>query len=446
MLTSEDQLRSLLTLVLDDKADQGHDVAGVADAIASADGLDALVAVARDLADRPIRDDWPHHEPIDLDGIRAASRPDRATATPTGAADPARIEEAFLARVAGCVLGKPFELELTLDELRAALEPEGQWPLRAYPTLSVLDRLPYRHPQWAETAGDHLRWVAPDDDINYTIVGMLVLERFGVDFTTADLRDLWLQQLPFAAVFGPERTMLVRAGLETLDGGDPSDPGSWARELNPRDEWCGALIRADAYGYACPGDPETATALAFRDASFTHRRTGVYAPMFVAAALALAPWRDDALTLFSDAIAFVPSTSRFASAVADALTEVEAATDWLDGYRRVHARWPDHRHCRIYQEVGTLVNALHFAEDADDAITLQVMQGNDTDSYGATAGSIAGMFFGPGSLDRRWIEPFHDDLRTALALFHERSLAKVAARMAALPERARSPRRPTLPY
>ena len=45
--------------------------------------------------------------------------------------------------------------------------------------------------------------------------------------------------------------------------------------LNPADEHCGAMIRADAYGYACPGDPARAAALAHRDATLTHRRTGV---------------------------------------------------------------------------------------------------------------------------------------------------------------------------
>jgi hypothetical protein len=40
-----------------------------------------------------------------------------------------------------------------------------------------------------------------------------------------------------------------------------------------------------------------------------------------------------------------------------------------------------------------------------------------------------------GPIDERWRRPFRDDLRTALALFHERSLAAVCARMGALPGR-----------
>ncbi len=448
MLPSAAQLREVLGLVVADKHDQGHDTSGLAEELDRAgDSLDALADIATRLADLPLRDDWPYVEPVELAGIRGESRPGRAALAPIEPvlAAPA-IETAFLARVAGCVLGKPFELDLTMEQIRSALEPSGEWPLTTYPSLAAIDRLPLRIPQWAETAGDHLRWVAPDDDLNYTIIGMLLLERAGLHFTVGQLRDLWLQQLPMVAVFGPERTMLVRAGMHTLDGGAPDTAAEWAGQLNPRDEWCGALIRADAYGYACPGDPEQATEMAWRDASFTHRRTGVYGAMFVAAALALAPVSRDPLRLFDDALAFVPQRSRFAAAVADALTEVEAANDWLDGYARIHRRWPEHTHCRIYQEVGTLVNTLAFAHDAGEAIAMQVMQGNDTDSYGATAGSLAGLFFGAGSLDERWITPFDDDLRTALALFHERSLTAVAARIARLPERARAAGAGDLPY
>ena len=62
-------------------------------------------------------------------------------------------------------------------------------------------------------------------------------------------------------------------------------------------------------------------------------------------------------------------------------------------------------------------------------------QGNDTDSFGATGGSILGAYFGPEGLEARWLAPFNDDLRTGLARFYERSLTKLAKRMGELPKR-----------
>ena len=66
---------------------------------------------------------------------------------------------------------------------------------------------------------------------------------------------------------------------------------------------------------------------------------------------------------------------------------------------------------------------------------MRLPQGNDTDSYGATVGSILGAYFGPEGLEERWLAPFNDDLRTGLARFYERSLSKVAKRMGELPRR-----------
>jgi hypothetical protein len=65
----------------------------------------------------------------------------------------------------------------------------------------------------------------------------------------------------------------------------------------------------------------------------------------------------------------------------------------------------------------------------------QLTQGQDTDSFGATAGSILGAYFGPEGLEARWLAPFNGDLRTGLARFYERSLAGVARRMRKLPKR-----------
>jgi hypothetical protein len=450
MLPTTDQLRVQLGLVVADKAEQGHATAGLAEQLAALPGsYDELVAFAERLSALPLREDWPWHEPDDLAGIRAASagQPDPEVSLALDAAT--RVRTAFLASVCGCILGKPFEFDPDLTEVRAALEPSGEWPLRAYASEEVISRLRHRIPQWTETARERIRWVAPDDDINYSILGMLLLERHGIAFTRAQLRDLWMFQLPFAVTFGPERAMLVRAGVASLDGGDPGGLDMWSSFLNPRDEWCGALIRVDAYGYACPGRPQLASELAWRDAGWTHRRTGVYASMFLAAAMALAPVVDDPLAMFEGALAVVPARSRFAAAVTDALAEVAAAGDWLDGYDRIHRRWPEHTHCRIFQEVGTVVNTLRFAPDAGKGIGMQVSQGNDTDSYGATAGSLLGLFHGAGSLDERWVEPFQDDLRPALALFHERSLSAVADRMSRLPALVASgaaPPVPDLPY
>jgi ADP-ribosylglycohydrolase len=430
---SLDLLRGLVGHVLSDKDEQGHEVAGLREELADVpDSYDALLAFARRLRDLPLRADWPWVEPSDLDGIQSVAVFPPAV-VPAGDVS-ARIETAFLARVAGCILGKPFEFDPTFDELRAVLEPTGEWPLTDYVTEATNERLREPQPQWPELVRGRITHVCEDDDLNYTVLAMLLLERHGVAFTHDEVRRLWLLQLPVLATFGPERTQLLAAGMATLGGSG----GDWATVLNPTDEHCGALIRADAYGWACPGDPELAASLAHRDASVTHRRTGIYATMWVAAALATALVTDpaDRLGPFRTALGFVPQRSRFAAIVQESLALVEGASDWEAGYRAVHGRFGEYSHCRVYQEVGTLLNTARFAQDVGHGLGLQVCQGNDTDSFGATAGSYLGALLGPSAFDKEhWTGRFGDRIYLALATVHEQSLSALASRMAQLSKR-----------
>ena len=439
MLPTHRLLRSQLDTVIENKAAQGHKSEGLKEELDGLpDSYDALAAFAHKLSDLPIRDDWPYVEPNGLDAIWAECDPHRPTDT-VGSVDLAdsakRVEAAFLSSVCGCILGKPLEVNPTLAEIRKAAESVGEWPLRDYIPEKLLTPLGRRHSSWAETVRDRIAYVAPDDDLNYNVLGMLILEDHGIGFTKAQLMGKWTRHLPITTTFGPERTLLLKAGMHTLARGEDPDFDAWVSVLNPKDEFCGALIRADAYGYACSGRPALAAELAWRDASWTHRRTGIYGTMFVAAAIACAQAITDRLGIFETALKFIPQRSRFYKIASDSLNEVGQASDWLDGYARIHGKYRAYTHCQIYQEVGTLMNTLRFAEDIGDGICKQVSQGNDTDSFGTTAGSLLGAYFGPGALEDRWLTPFNDDLHTGLAWFFDRSLSSVTQRMTALPEK-----------
>ena len=434
-------LKAFLLADIDSRAEEGYDVAGLKAEVEACQGTyDGLERLARRAAAAPLRADWRYVEPIGPDEIAAEwDRPRDPIAAVDLADASRRVEAAFLGSVCGCMLGKPLEVRSTLEEIRGAAEAVGEWPLRDYVTERLLATLGRRHPSWSETVRERIRGVAPDDDINYTVAGMLLMESKGPEFTQDDVMDLWLRNLPPLWTFGPERTLLIKAALhsqlarfspEAVSGAPLAD---FVSTWNPGSELCGAQIRADAYGYACPGRPALAARLAWRDASWTHRRTGVYAAMFTAAAIASAFVVDEPLEIFRTALRYVPGRSRFAERTADCIAQVAAASDWLDGYRRIHERYGEWGHCRIYQETGTLINTLRFARSTGEGICLQVSQGNDADSYGATAGSLLGALHGPGSLETRWLAPFGDRIHTTLATFREQSLSAVARRMGRLP-------------
>lgn len=410
---------------------------------AAAGSYDALYDLAYELRDPPIREDWPYKEPISWEGIKAESPqldPNREWPKPDFDRVSERSSAAFLGSVCGCILGKPVEVDPTLAELKAAGDHCGAWPLNDYISEDLLEALGRRHESWPHTVRDRISYVAADDDLHYTVLGMILLENKGLQFTSDDLLALWGHNLAPYWTWGAERTALLFSGLQNHHQFDSAQ----AREshdvlmLNPGDESCGALIRADAYGYACPGNPDLAAWLACKDASVTHIKTGVYGSMFIAALIAICQTEADVqpgnnrLDLINSALQRIPASSRFAHVVRDSMDKVASADDWLEAYNLVHGAYQQYSHCTVYQEIGTLINTFKFADSVDHGICLQVSQGNDTDSFGATAGSILGALFGMGRLNERWIAPFNNEIRLSLASFHERDLDSLAQRMGKL--------------
>ncbi len=436
MLPSIEQLRRHLDAMIGDKERQGHDTRGLRTELHRLpDSYDALAAFGERLRDLPLRADWPCVEPNSLEEIWAECDPARPTG-PIGeiSLDNAtrRAAAAFEGAVAGCILGKPLEMNFTLAEIRTAAEAVGEWPLRDYISEAMLDALGRRHGSWTETTRGRIQFVAPDDDLNYDLIGLLLLEEHGLEFTREQIAHCWLRNLPVRYVWGPERTMLIKAA-PFAGSSRPLPLDDWVETWNPGEEGCGAAIRVDPYGYACPGRPALAAELAWREAGWTHQRTGIYGAMFIAAAIATAFVAEDRLAIFDVALQYVPRRSRFYVAAADCLAMVREAQDWLDAYERIHAKYGEYGHCWLYQEIGLLMNTVRFAEDVGDGICKQVSQGCDTDCFGEIAGSILGAYFGPGHLEPRWLAPFQDRMYATVAECYDHLLASIIRRMAALP-------------
>ncbi|WP_338555557.1 ADP-ribosylglycohydrolase family protein [Paenibacillus sp. KS-LC4] len=442
MLPSLPFLKRQLEGILRNKFEQGHQTSGY---LAKLEQLpasyDAYVEFAHSMAELPMRDNWSYFEPNDLEGIWRECDSDR----PLGQIgilnlqdSSKRVEAGFLASVCGSMLGKPIEVNPSLKELREALTSVGEWPLNDYISDEILHALDRRHWSWYETTRGRIQYVVPDDDINYTLMGMMTLEQFGTGFTKRNVRDLWINHLPISTTWGPERAILLRSGISYLehdrDEFNHAEIEAWPDFMVQDTELCGAAIRADAYGYACPGQPSLAAELAWRDASFTHRQTGIYATMFIAAMISVAQVLRDPIEIMNTALQFVPRRSRFYEITKDCLQMVANADDWLEAYQIINHKYAKYSHCQVYQEIGTLMNTFRFADNVGDGICKQVMQGNDTDSFGATVGSLLGVYFGFDGLDARWLTPFHNRIHTGLANFHEQKLSVLAERMGCLPQ------------
>ncbi|MEU7469766.1 ADP-ribosylglycohydrolase family protein [Streptomyces sp. NPDC044984] len=340
-------------------------------------------------------------------------------ATRPRAAHPAGLEAAWLGRAVGCLLGKPVE-KLPLTGIRQLARATGNWPLTTYFTAhgvpeDLLTRYPWNRRSAATSLAENIDGMPEDDDLNYPLLALLVLQRHGRAFTPTDVARVWLDELPAGRAFTAERVAYrnLLSGLE---------PPLTARRHNPFREWIGALIRADVHGWTNPGDPAAAAEQAHRDATLTHTANGVYAAMFTAAVIATAATGDhDVHACLRTGLTVVPPRSRLARAVHRAVRLAHEHTDFDTVVDVLHDTYAaTHHWVHSVPNTALIAAALTHADgDFTGSVCRAVSGGWDTDSNGATAGSIAALLAGsPRALPERWTAPLKNRLATSVGDFH----------------------------
>lgn len=371
-------------------------------------------------------------EPDDLDGILAVA-PGGAPAAPQATADLSdRIHGAWLGRAAGCLLGKPVE-KISLDGIRAIARSTGNWPLRSYFTEQGLDpgvaaRHPWNRRSRSTSLVENIHGMPEDDDLNFALIALGLLETIGRGFTTDSVAKAWLDALPGGRVFTAERITY----RNLLAGHEPEVAG---RIENPFRDWIGAQIRTDVYGWTHPGDPVAAARLAWADARLSHGRNGVYGAMFAAAACSAAVAGNGPAEAITTGLSVVPASSRYAAAVRRGAELAASGLDDEAAVDALHAEFGHLHWVHVLNNTALLAFALlRGAGSFERTITLAVSGGWDTDSVGATAGSIVGALTGARALPARWTDPLEDRLATSVPGFSDVRFSELARRTEALVE------------
>ncbi|MBT2392873.1 ADP-ribosylglycohydrolase family protein [Streptomyces sp. ISL-1] len=330
---------------------------------------------------------------------------------------PDALHASWLGRAIGCLLGKPVE-KLPLHAIRGIARATGNWPLHTWFTAKGLPPdLAAAHP-WNRRSADtslaeNIDGMPEDDDLNYPLLNLLLLQRHGKAFTTAQLGRLWLDELPAGRTFTAERV----AYRNLLSG---VEPPLTAAHRNPFREWIGAAIRADMHGWTHPGDPAAAATQAHRDASLTHTANGIYGAMFIAATIAAgAGGRSDVHQCLRTGLTVIPPRSRLAKAIRLGIDAARAEPGFDIVVDRLHTALGHHHWVHVIPNAALLAAALTHADgDFTGSICRAVSGGWDTDSNGATAGSIAGLLAGhPAAIPDRWTIPLKNRLATSVAGF-----------------------------
>jgi|TARA_B100001250_G_C19658072_1_gene725788 ADP-ribosylglycohydrolase len=261
-----------------------------------------------------------------------------------------------------------------------------------------------------------------DDDMDYTVVGLLVLEKFGTDFTPQEVGLTWLDRLPYNLLYTAERI----AYRNLVNG---VQPPATALTNNPFREWIGAQIRADIWGYIMPGRPEQAAELAFRDACISHTKNGIYGAMFIAALLAASYVVSETEQLVQIALSEIPANCRLASGIRDTVLWSKEDADWKQTWQKINA------HYGHYADVHTIKNALlvvmgllQGGGDFEQTIVTTVQGGWDTDCTTASAGSVMGLILGAKALPEKWVGVFNDEIESAVRGEQSNRLTTLAKR------------------
>ena len=346
--------------------------------------------------------------------------------------DPSRIRSAWEGRISGCVLGKPVEV-LSFQQgrtgLNAYLEKADALPLRDYVPLvegTIVERL------GKGCCRGEIERAEADDDINYTLLALLILEDKGRDFETADVARAWLRLLPAGNTWTAERaayrTLLCNMADEFVNGEEPGFDLAECSD-NEYNEWIGAQIRADLYGWVCPGRPALAAAMARRDASLSHRGEGVHGAAFIAALAAAIPATKDLDEALDVALEQIPDDSGSAAAV-QLGRELTGEAEAVD---RMHETYAGMSPVHTLNNLALVVWALCSASgDFGTAIGDAVAAGWDTDCNGATVGGLFGLTGSP--IPDAWTRPWAGRIGLSLAGYAELQIDEVVERTIAVAE------------
>jgi ADP-ribosylglycohydrolase len=426
-----------LAIEREQAADEGRDLAALEPEFDALAELDLDVAENRvraealldAVADAPIASAAAMREPSDLPAIRqqrCAAMPDLGAPPPeTGRFDKAL--GGWVGRSAGCLLGKPAEGRRSW-QIRKYLESQDRWPLEAYFSADAPDEVAAECGFAGRAAGlfeEGITCMPEDDDTNYTVTGFAILKQFGHAFTPEDVARFWLQNIPLLHLCTAERV-----AYRNLSEGIP--PPHSAAYRNPFREWIGAQIRADFFGFVCPGDPARAAEYAWRDASISHVKNGIYGEMWVAAMLAAAAVTDDIETVVQAGLSQIPAECRLAHAVDRICRLRRRGLSYDDMIEDLSTRWDEnnpHHWCHTISNAEIVAIALLWGEkDFTQTICAAVMPGFDTDCNGATAGSVLGVLLGAAALPPYWTTPLNDTLLTGVTGYTRVALSDMASR------------------
>jgi ADP-ribosylglycohydrolase len=369
----------------------------------------ALINILNELRSLPIDPEIATKEPNDLNSIQSLrpEGPRQLWGKFNKRQYQDKLEGALLGRMAGCTLGAPVEfwpierMEALAHELSSSFPPKDYWSYIPHPYEKRYGISPNE-----SYTKDKMDGVPVDDDLAYTLLGLLVIEEYGSSFTTEEIGKSWLKYLPYACSAEDVALKNLKAGVQAFESGDKN---------NPYCEWIGADIRADPWGYLAPAWPERAAEMAYRDAYISHRRQGIYGEMYFAAVISAAFTVKHPVEALEIGLTEIPKDCELAKAIRWALNVAPTIHDYRQARETVEDRFvgmsPVHT---INNACLTIWGLTIGGNDFTRVIGETVAMGMDNDCTAATAGSIIGAILGKNLIPQHWVNKFNNTVHSYL--------------------------------
>jgi hypothetical protein len=254
-------------------------------------------------------------------------------------------------------------------------------------------------------------WDADDDtDIEY--IAIHILETDGFDCNSQQIADQWNTHITGSGIYIANRQAWYLMG----DGFLPPDTGS--RAYNQHWYSIDSQITTETLGAVSPGLPQSAIDLTAMFARVTNTGFPTHAAQLYAAMYANAFFEPNVVTLVSEALDAIPTTSRTRHVATDVLNWYladagDGILDWRQTRKKLYDYYAgQYSYGRYYNWLESTVNTgatilaiLYGRGDFKDTVQIAVLAGWDCDCNPATAGGLIGIINGFSHLSPDLTDP-----------------------------------------
>ncbi len=302
-----------------------------------------------------------------------------------------------------------------------------------------------------------------NDDEMYEICSLVALEKHGINITSKNIAQEWLNLL-YTLNFTAEKIALKNL-----------KKGIWPPESGTHNNFyydaIGAQMRADIWGQIAPGCPDVAKKYSELDASISHAGIGVEGEVYIAILISLAFFEDNIKAIINMALDFIPPakeslyTQMVIKAIElydqhpdnfrksrdelieywDQIRKSELSTSEVKGslseslLTRKRSRFLRGRSSGVHvlPNIGIIIlSLLYGAQDSEDplgrSICIAAMMGLDTDCNCGNIGAILGTQLGAENIPSKWKDPLQNTFATYVKGYEKWKITELAQRIASI--------------